>query len=114
MGYSKTFLLLGLVFAVVLFISSHVSARDLLAEPAQNEEMVKTEDEHDHEHHHHDHDDHDHHHHHDHDHDHDDKHHGGSPPGHDEIGEKVETDSVGEAKREHRRRRRHGDHSGHD
>jgi hypothetical protein len=29
MGYSKTFLLLGLVFAVVLLISSGVSARKL-------------------------------------------------------------------------------------
>ncbi|KAE8125459.1 hypothetical protein FH972_020265 [Carpinus fangiana] len=43
MGYSKTFLLLGLVFAVVLFISSHVSARELLAEPAQNGEKAETD-----------------------------------------------------------------------
>jgi hypothetical protein len=38
MGYSKTFLVLGLVFAVVLLISSHVSARQL-AEAAQTREF---------------------------------------------------------------------------
>ncbi|XP_059444718.1 glycine-rich protein DC7.1-like [Corylus avellana] len=42
MASSKTFLLLGLVFAVVLLISSSVSAREL-AEAAQIQENVKTE-----------------------------------------------------------------------
>jgi hypothetical protein len=39
MGYSKTFLLLGLVFSVVLLISSDVSAREL-AEAAQTGEFL--------------------------------------------------------------------------
>jgi hypothetical protein len=39
MGYSKTFLLLGLVFAVVLLISTDVSAREL-AEAAQTGEFL--------------------------------------------------------------------------
>jgi hypothetical protein len=38
MGYSKTFLLFGLVFAVVLLISSNVSAREL-GEAAQTYEF---------------------------------------------------------------------------
>ncbi|XP_059444371.1 glycine-rich protein HC1-like [Corylus avellana] len=42
MASSKTFLLLGLVFAVVLLISSSVSAREL-AEAAQTQENVQTE-----------------------------------------------------------------------
>ncbi|XP_062159989.1 glycine-rich protein DC7.1-like [Alnus glutinosa] len=42
MGYSNTFLLLGLVFAVVLLISSDVSAREL-AEAAQTQENVQTD-----------------------------------------------------------------------
>jgi hypothetical protein len=40
MGYSKTFLFFGLVFAVVLLISSNVSARELLAEAAQTREFL--------------------------------------------------------------------------
>ncbi|XP_059444062.1 uncharacterized protein LOC132175979 [Corylus avellana] len=43
MGYSKTFLLFGLVFAVVLLIS-HVSARELLAEAAQTQETEAVEE----------------------------------------------------------------------
>ena len=40
MGYSKTFLFFGLVFAVVLLISSNVSARELFAEAAQTREFL--------------------------------------------------------------------------
>ncbi|KAL0000704.1 hypothetical protein SO802_014485 [Lithocarpus litseifolius] len=37
MAYSKTFLLLGLVFAVVLLVSSEVSARELAQETVQTD-----------------------------------------------------------------------------
>ena len=40
MAYSKTFLLVGLLFAVVLILSSEVSARDL-AETSQTEVSVE-------------------------------------------------------------------------
>ncbi|XP_059440736.1 uncharacterized protein LOC132173297 [Corylus avellana] len=69
MGYSKTFLVLGLVFAVVLFISSHVSARQIV-EAAQTQENLQTQaveeanhyDQLHHRHGHHHHHHHDHHH----------------------------------------------------
>ncbi|XP_050246698.1 dormancy-associated protein 2-like isoform X2 [Quercus robur] len=62
MAYSKTFLLLGLVFAVVLLVSSEVSARELAQETEQTD-AVNEDKYHDHDgdgdHHDHDHHDHD-------------------------------------------------------
>ncbi|XP_030931569.1 glycine-rich protein DC7.1-like [Quercus lobata] len=78
MAYSKTFLLLGLVFAVVLLVSSEVSARELAQETVQTDAVNK--DKHGH---HHGHD-----HRHGHGHGHGHGHHG--KPGHGAAGEKLE------------------------
>ncbi|XP_062170754.1 uncharacterized protein LOC133876484 [Alnus glutinosa] len=88
MGYSKTFLLLGLVLAVVLLISSDVSAREF-ADAAQTQENMQTdsmEDKH-----------HDHRHvhghghgHHGHGHGH---HHGHGHPGHGVAADETETET---------------------